>query len=71
MNNERAGEISPSLARSGRLGRFGAGVMALGGGLGEMVPPPAPRSATAPTSPTTFGRMLPNLPPFAEATNKV
>jgi hypothetical protein len=45
--------------------------MALGGGLGEMVAPPAARSATAPTSPTTFGRMFPNLPPFAEATNKV
>jgi hypothetical protein len=52
------------LARAGA----GAGAVALGGGF--FAAPPA-RSATAVTSPTTFGRMFPNLPAFAPATDKV
>ena len=46
----------------------GAGAVALGGGF--FAGPPA-RSATAVTSPTTFGRMFPDLPPFAAATDRV
>jgi Animal haem peroxidase len=70
-------ETSPSpVNRRGFIGRLGAGAgaVALGGSIGEMgqmLAPPAARSATATTSPTTFGRMFPNLPSFADATNKV
>jgi hypothetical protein len=64
------------VTRRSLLGRFGAGAgaVALAGGLGELgglVAPPAARSATATTSPTTFGRMFPNLPAFADDTNRV
>jgi len=41
------------------------------GEMGEMLAPPAARSATASTSPTTFGRIFPNLPSFADASNRV
>ncbi len=33
--------------------------------------PPAARSETVETSPTTFGRIFPHLPPFAQATDRV
>src|SRR5947207_544387 len=78
MSSNKTDGISapPPLTRRGLLGRIGAGTgaVALGGGLGEMgqlLVPPAARSATATTSPTTFGRLFPNLPPFAVDTNKV
>ena len=77
MNDAHTDEATQGpLTRRGLLGRIGAGagVVALGGGLGEMggmLAPPAARSATAATSPTTFGRIFPNLTPFAEATDKV
>jgi Animal haem peroxidase len=47
--------------------------MALSGGVGAAMAPRAvaARSATVPTSPTTFGRIFPNLPPFAAATDAV
>jgi Animal haem peroxidase len=59
-----------AITRRGFLARAGAGAgaVALGGGL--FAAPPA-RSATAVTSPTTFGRMFPTLPAFAAATDKV
>jgi len=47
--------------------------MALSGGVGAAMAPHAvaARSATVPTSPTTFGRIFPKLPPFAAATDAV
>src|SRR5256885_5798740 len=62
-------------SRRGFLKRAGAGAgaVALSGGVGGAMAPRAvaARSATVSTSPTTFGRMFPNLPPFAAATNAV
>src|SRR5262249_36392348 len=51
----------------------GAGAVALSGGLGAAKAPRAmaARSSTVSTSPTTFGRIFPNLPPFAPATDAV
>jgi hypothetical protein len=51
----------------------GAGAVALSGGVGAAMAPRAvaARSATVSTSPTTFGRIFPNLPPFAAATDAV
>jgi hypothetical protein len=45
--------------------------VALSGGVGAAIAPRAvaARSATVSTSPTTFGRIFPNLPPFAAATD--
>jgi Animal haem peroxidase len=77
MSSNGSNEIAPApVTRRGLLGRIGvgAGAVALGGSvgqMGELLAPPAARSATATTSPTTFGRMFPNLPPFADATSKV
>ena len=51
---------------------LGAGAVAAGGGLrGVLAAPPAmaARSSTVTTAPTTFGRMFPHLPPFADATD--
>jgi Animal haem peroxidase len=47
--------------------------VALSGGVGAVIAPRAvaARSATVLTSPTTFGRIFPNLPPFAAATDAV
>jgi hypothetical protein len=42
------------------------GAVAVGG-----LAPPAVRSAYAQTSPQVFGRMFPNLPPFAPADERV
>src|SRR5918992_852785 len=59
---------SGSLTRRAFLRRVGAGVGAVAvGGLA----PPAVRSAYAQTSPQVFGRMFPNLPPFAAANDAV
>src|SRR5437870_1294295 len=51
----------------------GAGAVAVSGGLGAAMAPraAAARSATVSTGPTTFGRIFPNLPPFAAATDDV
>jgi hypothetical protein len=51
----------------------GAGAVALSGGVGSAIAPRAvaARSATVSTSPTTFGRIFPDLPPFAAATDAV
>jgi Animal haem peroxidase len=51
----------------------GAGAVALSGGLGAVAVPRAhaARSATAATTPTTFGRIFPTLPSFAPATDRV
>jgi hypothetical protein len=68
-------EQNSRYSRRGFLKRAGAGAgaVALSGGIGSAVATPAPaaRSATVSTSPTTFGRMLPGLPPFAPATDAV
>jgi hypothetical protein len=59
---------SGALTRRGFLRRVGAGVGAVAvGGLA----PPTVRSAYAQTSPQVFGRMFPNLPPFAPADERV
>jgi len=56
-------------SRRGFLKRAGAGAgaVALSGAVGAVTAPRAmaARSATVSTSPTTFGRIFPNLPPFA------
>ena len=51
----------------------GAGAVALSGGIGAVAAPRAvaARSATVSTSPTTFGRLFPDLPAFAPATDAV
>jgi Animal haem peroxidase len=61
-------------SRSGFLKRTGAGAGALalsGGGAAAVLAPPAARSSTVSTSPTTFGRIFDKLPPFAPATDAV
>jgi Animal haem peroxidase len=52
--------------RRGFLGRVGASAGAV-----VIAGLPAARSAVAQTSPQVFGRMFPNLPPFAPATEEV
>jgi hypothetical protein len=57
-------------------GAVGAGVVAAGGSaalVGAAVPPDSARSARSggARSPLNFGRMFPELPPFAEATDDV
>jgi hypothetical protein len=71
-----AHEIGRSrLTRRSFLLRAGAGAgavtvsRALGGAL--LPAPPAARSSTVQTSPTTFGRIFPKLQPFAAATDAV
>jgi hypothetical protein len=62
-------------SRRGFLKRAGAGAgaVALSGGVGAATAPRAvaARSATVSTTPTTFGRIFPNLPSFAPATDAV
>src|SRR5262249_17858424 len=48
---------------------IGAGAVALSGGAA--LAPQAARSATGATSPTSFGRLFPDLPPFAPASDRV
>src|ERR1700704_2058038 len=66
---------SSRYSRRGFLKRAGAGAgaVALSGGVGAVTAPRAmaARSATVSTSPTTFGRIFPNLPPFAGAGDAV
>jgi hypothetical protein len=66
---------SSRYSRRGFLKRAGAGAgaVALSGGVGAAMAPRAvaARSATVSTSPTTFGRIFPNLPPCAAATDAV
>jgi Animal haem peroxidase len=50
---------------------IGAGAVALSGGGAFAPRAQAARSATVATSPTTFGRLFPNLPAFAPATEGV
>ncbi len=77
MSNPRNRQATTSVRISRRrlLGLFGAGAGAavvagtpIGGALSSI---PAAHSATTQTSPTTFGRLFPNLPPFAQATDPV
>ena len=62
-------------SRRGFLKRAGAGAgaVALSGGVGAATAPRAvaARSATVSTTATTFGRIFPNLPSFAPATDAV
>src|SRR5436190_23043769 len=62
-------------SRRGFLKRagVGAGAVVLSGGVGAAMAPrgTAARSATVSTGPTTFGRIFPNLPAFAPATDAV
>ena len=66
---------SPRYSRVSFLKRAGVGAsaMALSGGVAATRAPHAvaARSATVSTSPTTFGRIFPKLPPFAPATDAV
>ena len=69
-------EASSRYSRRGFLKRTGAGAgaVAMAGGLGAAMRAPravAARSSTVTTSPTTFGRLFPDLPPFAQATDAV
>src|SRR5438105_13338573 len=73
-----AGDAEQARTRYSRHGFLkragaGAGAVALSGGLGAAVAPRgvAARSVTVSTGPTTFGRIFPNLPPFATATDAV
>ncbi len=65
----------PRYSRRGLLKRagVGAGAVAASGGLGGVFAPrgQAAQSATVATSPTTFGRLFPDLPAFAPATERV
>jgi hypothetical protein len=63
-------------SRGGFLRRagVGAGAVAMAGGAGAAVRTPravAARSGTVATSPTSLGRLFPELPPFAPATDAV
>jgi len=71
---EAPSEETRRYSRSGFLKRTGAGAGALalsGGGAAAILAPPAARSSTVSTSPTTFGRIFEKLPPFAPATDAV
>jgi Animal haem peroxidase len=68
-------QTTSRFSRRGFLKRAGAGAgaVALSGGVGGALAPhaAAARSATVWTSPTTFGRIFPDLPSFAAATDAV
>jgi hypothetical protein len=68
-------ETTSRYSRRGFLKRagVGAGAVAMSGGMGAAFAPAAhaARSATVATAPTTFGRMFPDLPAFAPATDAV
>lgn len=70
-----SGESSSRYSRRGFLGRVGAGAgaVALGGTSGALVAPSSAEAAHGRhyAMPTTFGRIFPNLPPFAENTEAV
>jgi Animal haem peroxidase len=73
MSTVDKGQTSSGYSRRGFLKRAGAGAgaVALSGGFGAVMAPRAvaARSVSVSTSPTTFGRMFPSLPPFAPATD--
>src|SRR5437660_8261628 len=75
MSTLDEGQASSRYSRGGFLKRAGAGAgaLALSGAAGAATAPraQAARSATVATTPTTFGRMFPKLPPFAAATDAV
>src|SRR6266542_5126852 len=65
-------KTGPRYSRRGFLKRAGVGVGALALSGGASAPrAQAARSATVATSPTTFGRLFPDLPAFAPATERV
>jgi Animal haem peroxidase len=70
MSRHEADAAPTGMTRRSLLVRagVGAGAAALGGGF--FAAPPA-RSATVVTSPTTFGRMFPDLPPFGAPTDRL
>ena len=72
MSPETTEEIAAGHSRRTFLGRAGAGAGALAASstFGGMFAPAA-RSQFAPTSPTVFGRMFPDLGPANPATNSV
>ncbi|TMK66602.1 MAG: peroxidase [Actinobacteria bacterium] len=71
--NDQSGSSRYSRRSFLRRAGAGAGAVAVSGGLGAAMAPraAAARSATVSTGPTTFGRIFPNLPPFAAATDDV
>jgi hypothetical protein len=75
MSTVDKGPTGSRYSRRSLLKRAGAsaGALALSGGAGAVMAPRAvaARSATVSTSPTTFGRIFPTLPPFAPATDAV
>ena len=75
MNTPAQQDTGSRYSRRGLLKRagVGAGAVALSGGARAAFAPPAAAagSATVETSPTTFGRIFPKLPPFAVATDDV
>ncbi|TML98081.1 MAG: twin-arginine translocation signal domain-containing protein [Actinobacteria bacterium] len=68
MSTTEEETTSSRYSRRGFLKRagVGAGAVAMSGGLTAAFAPQAARSATVATSPTTFGRIFPSLPPFAQ-----
>ena len=68
MSTTEEETTSSRYSRRGFLRRagVGAGAVAMSGGLTAAFAPQAARSATVSTSPTTFGRIFPSLPPFAQ-----
>jgi hypothetical protein len=73
MSTTEGTETHPRFTRGSFLKRagVGAGAVALGTGVGDANFAAPARSATVPTSPTAFGRIFPDLPPFAPATAAV
>ena len=73
MNSPPKPDASSGYTRRGFLKRAGLGAVALSGGFGASLAPSAvaARSTTVSTSPTSFGRIFPSLPPFAPATDAV
>ena len=75
MSTVDKGPTGSRYSRRSLLKRAGAsaGALALSRGAGAVMAPRAvaARSATVSTSPTTFGRIFPTLPPFAPATDAV
>jgi len=70
MSRHEADAAPVGMTRRSLLVRAGAGAGAAALGAGFFAAPPA-RSTTVATSPTTFGRMFPGLPPFATPTDRV
>jgi hypothetical protein len=74
MSTTEERSLGAHYSRRGFLMRAGAGAgaIAISAGVGAFAPrAQGARSAIVATSPTTFGRMFPGLPAFAEATRPV